>query len=92
MSRSWSQVKVIFQRVQKVHDFLLGVADSEIPSPAASFCSLFKLQNYYLTDTLVNLSCVRWDNSWSELLCSALVSDKVLFCRRYSSQFILMTL
>ena len=45
MSRSWSQVKVIFQRVQKVHDFLLGVADSEIPSPAASFCSLNALFN-----------------------------------------------
>jgi len=37
-------IKVIFQRVHKVHGFLLGVADTVIPSLTASFSSFFNRQ------------------------------------------------
>ena len=37
-------IKVIFQRVQEVHGFLLGVVDSVIPSLTASFSSFFNHQ------------------------------------------------
>jgi len=44
------KVKIMFQRVQEVYDFLLGVAGSEIPSLMASFSNFV---NFFLNSYII---------------------------------------